>query len=160
MKIVVIGSCGSGKTTLAKQLHKDTQLPLYLLDDYYWKPGFKESEKIEFKKIHNDLCDKPEWIIEGMFTGNLEYRIQKADAIIFLDIPAYKCVYRIFKRAFLNMVSGVERSHMFGCLKYTWKFESKKRTIVDQLLTKYKDSKKIFIVKHSVDLNFVLKTLH
>jgi adenylate kinase family enzyme len=159
MKIAIIGSCGSGKTTLAKELHNKLNIPLYLLDDYFWKPGWQEPERIEFKKIHDNLCDKDEWIIEGMFTSNLEYRIQKADSIIFLDPPVAVCVYRIFKRALLNTFKSITRSHMLGCLKYTWKFNQTKRSIVDALFDKYKDSKQVFIVKNATELDFVLKTL-
>lgn len=66
MKIAIIGNAGSGKSTLALSLHKTLHIPLFHLDQYFWKPGWIEPDRAEFEKIHNALCDKPEWIIEGM----------------------------------------------------------------------------------------------
>lgn len=37
-RVIVIGCPGSGKTTFAKKLHKNTDLPLYYLDAIWHKP--------------------------------------------------------------------------------------------------------------------------
>ena len=41
-KIAIIGCAGSGKTTLAFLLQK-LNLPIYHLDQYYWKPNWERS---------------------------------------------------------------------------------------------------------------------
>ena len=41
MKIAIIGNAGSGKSTLGFELHKKLDLPLYHLDQYYWKPNWQ-----------------------------------------------------------------------------------------------------------------------
>ncbi len=52
-RILVIGSGGSGKTTFSKKLAERSGLPLYHLDALYWKPGWKEPEKAEWRSIRN-----------------------------------------------------------------------------------------------------------
>ena len=88
-RIAIIGNAGSGKSTLSQKLHTITNLPVYYLDQYYWKPGWVRTDPDEYKKMHDAICDKEEWIIDGINLRVMEYRIQRADVVIFLDIPRY-----------------------------------------------------------------------
>ncbi len=45
MKIMVIGSSGSGKSTFSRKLGEILSLPVYHLDLYYWKPGWIETPR-------------------------------------------------------------------------------------------------------------------
>jgi adenylate kinase family enzyme len=165
MRIAIIGCPGSGKSTLALQLHKILNIPLFHLDQYFWKPGWQRPDRDEFKKIHNQLCDQTEWIIEGMAVRLFESRAQQADVIIFLDIPLYICLYRIFKRAFLNF-GKICYSSAPGCpervpdwefLKYVLIFNKRYKPAVEYLLHDYKDQKKIFVIKNQKQLDELIE---
>lgn len=165
MKIAIIGNPGSGKSTLASQLHAILGIPLFHLDQYFWQPGWQQPDYDEFRKKHHQLCDKNDWIIEGMAVWLLEYRIRQADRIIFLDIPLYICLYRIFKRAFLNF-GRVRGSSAPGCpdkipdrkfLRYIWHSHKRQKPEVEDLLRYYKSEKKIFVVKNKSDLSELIK---
>ena len=165
-KIAIIGNAGSGKSTLALKLHKMLGLSLYHFDQYFWKPGWQEPDRDEFEKIHNKLCDQENgWIIEGMAIRFFEYRIKKADCIIFLDISTYHCFYRVFKRA-LTHFGTVYFSSAKGCpecfpswkfLKFIWNFNRQRKPMIEDLLQKYKDTKKIFVVKNGTELKELIK---
>ena len=166
MKIAIIGCPGSGKSTLAFKLHKLLHIPLFHIDQYFWKPGWQRPDREEFRKIHNQLSDGPEWIIEGMAVSHFSYRLAKADVIIFLDVPLYICLYRIFKRAFLNF-GKVFFSSALGCperfpdrefLTYVWNFNSKQKPEVKALLKTYKNDKKIFVIKNQHELEELIKS--
>ncbi len=179
MKIAIIGNAGSGKSTLGLQLHNILHIPLYHLDQYFWKPGWQEPDRAEFEKIHNQLCDKNEWIIEGMGIGQVqvkekvgliatrffEYRIKKADIVIFLDIPTYLCFYRVFKRVlvhfghvyFSNAKGCPERGPDLKFLKFIWNFNSQRKPIIEALLQKYYTQKKVFVVKNKAEVNELIK---
>ena len=161
MKIAIIGCPGSGKSTIAKQLRARLHIPLYHLDQYYWLPGWKRPDKNGFEKIHNALCDQPEWIIEGMAMRNLAYRVERAEVIIFLDVPLWVCLYRIFQRAWTEF-GTIRDTSAPGCperfpdrefLAYVWNFNCKHKPVVEQLLRQYKDTKKIYVVKNSDDID-------
>lgn len=185
MKIAIIGNPGSGKSTLAAKIHAITGIAVYHLDQYFWKPGWQRPDRAEFEKIHHALCDKKagppddlsakaletaealreDWIIEGMAVRHFDYQAAKADVIIFLDIPLWLCLWRIFKRA-ITCYGKVGPAAPKGCpeqmpsiefLSYVWNFNRKHKPIIEALLEKYKDQKKIFVVKHSADLDMLIK---
>lgn len=164
MKIAIIGNSGSGKSTLGVKLSKALNIPLYHLDQYYWQPGWQEPDYFEFTQIHNDLCDQENWIIEGMNCRILEYRFLSANIIIFLDIPAYKCLYRVIKRSLMNF-GKVRTSSAKGCpekipdlkfLKFILTFSKMRKPKIDFLLQYYTDGKKIFVLKNKTQMkNFI-----
>lgn len=64
-KIMIIGSPGSGKSTLATILASKLSLPVYHLDQYYWKPGWQEISKEELAHIQSQILKHDSWIIDG-----------------------------------------------------------------------------------------------
>jgi adenylate kinase family enzyme len=167
MKIAIIGSPGSGKSTLGLKLHKILGIPLYHLDQYFWKPGWVEPNRAEFQKKHNEICDKDEWILEGQGLKFFEYRIERADIIIFLDIPMYLCFYRVLKRAITHF-GRVYFSSAKGCpekgptlkfLKYIWDFNKDKKPFIESLFRQYSDTKKLYVIKNNAELNELLKNV-
>lgn len=168
MKIAIIGNSGSGKSTLALHLHNILHIPLFHLDQYFWKPGWQRPDRGEFAESHHKLCDGDSWIIEGMAIRLFEYRILQADVIIFLDMPLYICLYRIFKRTFLNFgkvyfasAPGCpERFPSFEFLQYVWNFNTKQKREITAFLQKFNGQKKIFVVKNEQELNELINSIH
>lgn len=159
-QIAIIGNAGSGKSMLANKMHNVFKLPVYHLDQYFWKPGWVEPNRVEYEKVHNALCDKDEWIIDGMNLRFLEYRAQKADMIIFLDIPRYQCIWNIFKRTW-NYYGKETPSGAKGCyerfdraflkfLKWVWNFKKRYPNQIREILKQY-PQKKIYIFKSKQD---------
>ncbi|MDR2096312.1 MAG: hypothetical protein LBP76_12475 [Treponema sp.] len=73
-RIMIIGSCGSGKTTLAIQLSNILKLPIIHLDKEYWKPGWVETSKEEWENKQNKLVLDENWIIDGNYGGTFDIR--------------------------------------------------------------------------------------
>lgn len=168
MKIAIIGNPGSGKSTLSLKLHTQLDIPLYHLDQYQWQSGWQKVPLELFKHTHNELCDKDQWIIEGCGTKYIAYRLDKADMIIFLDMPRYVCLYRVFKRAFTHFgkeffssAKGCkERFPSFKFLYYLlWRFPQEKRPKILELLTAHETKKKVSIIKNQNELNRLLLRL-
>jgi adenylate kinase family enzyme len=167
MKIAIIGSPGSGKSTLARKLHEKLQIPLYHIDHYFWKPGWQRPDREEFAKIHHELCDRNEWILDGMALRHFAYRIEKADVVIFLDVPFLTSLYRIYKRA-ISDYWHQRNDNPEGCphkwpdwefLAYIYKFHTKQKSEVKRLLEEHKQYKKIFVIKNNDTLNEVINNI-
>ena len=114
-RIMVLGvSAGVGKSSFAKALSEKIAIPVHHLDSYFWKPGWVESSDEEFRKKQQRLVKQDRWIIEGNYTSTYEIRQQKADTLIYLELPLYVCLYRVFKRRIVNQ--GKTRPDMaLGC---------------------------------------------
>ena len=162
-KIAIIGNAGSGKTTLAFLLQEKLKLPLYHLDQYYWKPGWRRREFEQFATTHNELCELDEWIIEGSYMWLAYHRMHYADVIIFLDVPRYKCIWRVIKRAIIHHGKIIPGSPE-GChqrllsfeflvfLKWVWNYDRRNRVAMMYDLETFRDEKKIYVLGAATDI--------
>ena len=144
-KIMIIGSGGAGKSTLARQLGEMLALPVIHLDKEFWNYGWIETPKEEWYQKQQDLISKPEWIADGNFGGSLELRLDKADTIIFLDFNRIVCMRSVIKRWLTNMgkvrpdmAEGCPEKIDFEFLKWIWQFPQNSRPTIMEKISKYK----------------------
>ena len=97
-RVLVIGSPGAGKSTLATDLAEQTGLKLVHLDQLHWKPGWVESTVYEFDERLAAVLAEPQWIIDGNYGRTLPQRLARADIVIDLDLPAWLCMARVIRR--------------------------------------------------------------
>jgi adenylate kinase family enzyme len=97
-RILVVGSGGAGKTTFARELAERTGLPLVHLDREYWRPGWIEPPKGQWRARVAELIAAETWIMDGNYSGTLELRLTRADAVVFFDVPRWTCVRGVLAR--------------------------------------------------------------
>ena len=77
-RILVVGRCGAGKSTLARDLGVATGLPVIHLDQHYWTPGWVPLPDDEWDEKHDELLTRPEWIVDGSY-GSLNALLSDTD---------------------------------------------------------------------------------
>ncbi|AJD89573.1 hypothetical protein JMA_02560 [Jeotgalibacillus malaysiensis] len=93
MKIRIVGSVGSGKTTLARRLSDEYGTPFTELDQVVLernKEGLEERRRTEAERelVLHDILGRSSWIIEGVHSEEWTHStFEKADAVVFLDPP-------------------------------------------------------------------------
>lgn len=164
-KIILIGSGGSGKSSLARQLGEVLDIEVYHLDLLFWKPGWVSVPKAEQREIQSELVRKEQWIIDGNYGGTMDIRLQEAETIIFLDMPRLLCVYRIFKRWYKyrnqtrpDMGAGTERLR-WQFVKWVWNYPKVKRPAILQKLNELSDQKNIVILRSPNEVRSFLQSL-
>tara|TARA_Y100000310_G_C20661534_1_gene805066 strand:+ start:114 stop:605 length:492 start_codon:yes stop_codon:yes gene_type:complete len=107
-KIYILGSVGSGKTTLAKKISNKLKIPLFELDDVYWKKKYtiKRGESEKRKELSKILGKHKKWIIEGASGSFVGKAVKQADLVIWLDLHHRLLSFRIIKRSFREMLKG------------------------------------------------------
>ncbi|WFL77001.1 AAA family ATPase [Altererythrobacter arenosus] len=98
LRVLVVGPCGAGKSTLARDLAEKLDLPLIHMDQLNWKPGWVESSKAEVRERLGKVVAKERWVIDGTYGGTLDIRTPRADTIVYLDYPITLCLLRVLKR--------------------------------------------------------------
>ena len=157
-KIAVIGGSGTGKSTLAKNLGKILNLPVYHIDAMHHLENWVSRDKDERDRMILEKANKPKWVIDGTYKATLEERVKKADMIIFLDYSTIARLKGILGRYFKD--KGKERPEIPGCkeqmnfdfIKMTVNWKRTKGNTIYEILEKNKN-KKILIFKNRRKLN-------
>ncbi|SDT40324.1 Adenylate kinase [Paenibacillaceae bacterium GAS479] len=141
-KILIIGIVASGKTTLAKRLSIQLNIPWYELDCIVHHRTSEESYKRtadEQVEVIMEIDEHGPWIFEGTDRESYSCLFEMADTIIFLDPPLWKRKIRIFTR-YLKQNLGIEKCHYKSDLKmlrmmYKWtrNFELKREQFESKL---------------------------
>ncbi|VAW23970.1 hypothetical protein MNBD_ALPHA11-825 [hydrothermal vent metagenome] len=162
-RVAIIGSPGSGKSTVAMQLAKVSGLACIHLDQEFWLPGWKEPGKEEWSKKHSDLIAKSSWILDGGFLRTGEDRIQNCDLVVLFNIPTSVCMYRIFKRIILNRgrvrvdgPKGCPEIFDMGFLKYVLFYKRNHKNLRPFILKHLPQSSKLVIISNNGDIERLL----
>lgn len=155
-RVAIIGSCGAGKSTLARSLGKKLNLPVIHLDAYYWQPGWQETNPDRWRERQQELSKGDRWIIDGNYGGTMDIRLTAADTIVWLDFKRYICLWRVFQR-YLQYQGKVRPDMAAGCaerwnwefMQYVWNFPKLHRPKIVDKLTEYQEDKQIIILQNS-----------
>ena len=164
-KVLVIGCCGAGKSTLSKKLEKILKLPLIHLDKHYHKPNWEEPEKDEWEKTLSKLVKQKRWIMDGNYADSFDIRFPLADTIIYLDYPSIKCCLRVIKRNITyfrkkrsDIADGCKERFDLFFLKFVLTFNYKNRENIYNRLENIKTNKEVIILKNDKEVDlFLLK---
>ena len=143
-RVLIIGSAGAGKSTLARTLGSLLHLPVIHLDAIYWQPGWVETGKEEWQRTVAGLAQQETWIMDGNYSGTLATRIAAADAVIFLDFPRWLCLWRILRRRMHyagrtrpDMGPGCSERVTWEFLRWAWNYPARSRPGVRRLLQEH-----------------------
>ena len=103
MKIEIIGSVASGKTTLAKHLSEKLQIPYYQKDNIVWErtpDGDKKRSAKERDRLFEKIISGDDWIVEGSPRKCLKESFACCDYIMLLDVSMMLRLKRVFSRWF------------------------------------------------------------
>jgi adenylate kinase family enzyme len=99
-RVIVTGRAGSGKSTFALALAARTGLPVIHLDVHFWKPGWVAPSETEWREKQRGVLAGDAWIADGNYYETLDLRLERADTVVFLDLPWWLCAGRAFLRGF------------------------------------------------------------
>lgn len=112
MKITIIGNCGSGKSTLAKRIGEKLNIPHIHLDRFWFeanghitnKESEEEKEKVRvyIKNKVEELIKLDSWVSDGWYLRIQPLISEKADHVVFLDIPLWRRLANHFYRIFFS----------------------------------------------------------
>ena len=133
-RVLVIGSGGAGKSTVAREIAARLGLPLVHLDAQYWRPGWTETPADEWSAIVAKLTSEPRWVMDGNYGGTMAMRLAAADTVVFLDLPRVVCLWRVVKRRLMyhgrsrpDITPGCPEQLNWEFLRWIWTFPKRHR---------------------------------
>ena len=142
MKIDIIGSVASGKTTLAATLSKKYNIPYYEKDNIVWERTDKGDRKRTDEardKMFIDILSKDNWIVEGTPRKCLNESFEVCDYIFFLDTKTSVRLKRVFSR-WIRQRMGKEKynskptlSFLKWNIKWVIEFDREKKQLLENL---------------------------
>jgi adenylate kinase family enzyme len=166
-RIAIFGSPGSGKSTLARHLSDRLGLPVTHMDTLYFDPGWVIKPADEFRAALTRVAATDHWIMDGNYltesvtTG----RIDRADTLILLTLPRWRCLWRVIRRSVLSY-GRVRPDQAAGCperldlefFRFVWNYPVKaERT--RHLLLSVADPKTVYFLNGPTDTRRFLALL-
>lgn len=104
-RVVIVGTTGSGKTTLGEVLSEQLGTPFIDLDALHWEPDWQEASLDVFRQ-RVDLATRPDrWILAGNYSKVRDMVWQRADTLIWLDYPLWLILVRLFRRTVKRIIT-------------------------------------------------------
>lgn len=97
-RIVVIGSTGSGKTTMARELAQRLGVPHVEMDALHWEPGWEMAPTDEFRRRIVEATAGDGWAIDGNYGKVRDLVWPRADTVVWLDYSMPVIMWRLWRR--------------------------------------------------------------
>ncbi len=98
--VAIVGASGSGKSTLARILGPRLGLPVFHMDQIHYEGTWVERPMEEKLPIAQAVETQDRWVFEGGMSVTYGNRMQRADMLIWLDLPVGLRLWRVTKRLF------------------------------------------------------------
>lgn len=101
MKINVVGTSGSGKSTVARQLAQKLAVPYIEMDKLYWRPNWQNASDVEFlQRVEQALVSSPAgWVLDGNYTRTKAVKWRDVDWVVWIDYGFCRTLYQAIRRA-------------------------------------------------------------
>ena len=171
-KVAVFGNAGGGKSTLARRLAAVTGLPLYPIDIIKYPEGdYLAGDAVthdEYVRIHADLLNRGQWIIDGFDSVALAWeRFAAADTLVYIDLPLLThhrwVTKRLIKGFFLNPEGWPENSPIWSSTlagyRVLWRCHCRLTPRYRRLVADASSSKRVHHLKSPAEMKAFLQAV-
>jgi adenylate kinase family enzyme len=129
MRIILLGNAGSGKSTMARRLIGEEDIPRLSLDEIAWDKGpIRKSLTESLSLLGQFLKANDQWIIEGCYSDLIEAALPHCTELRFLNPGIKTCVAHCHGRPWepTKFSSPEEQQAMFSDLiKWVEEYETR-----------------------------------
>ena len=110
-RIVVLGTTGSGKTTVAKEIARILGVTHVEFDAYRHGPNWTETPDDIFREQLREALQGDTWVADGNYSVTRDVVWPRATTVIWLDYPLRIVMWRLFWRI---MRRGILRHELWN----------------------------------------------
>jgi adenylate kinase family enzyme len=104
-RVSVVGSPGSGKTTLGRQLAACLDAQFIELDSIFHQPDWAELPVEDFREQVSSRLEAAPWVVDGNYSAVQDLVWKHADTVVWLDLPRRVVVRRVVLRTLRRAIT-------------------------------------------------------
>jgi adenylate kinase family enzyme len=138
VRVAVVGSSGSGKTTFGRALASRLRVPFIELDSIFHQAGWTPLDTEEFRRRVGSIVAGEAWVVDGNYGAVRPLVLERATTVVWLDHSRPIVMWRVIRRSIGRAVSRrelwngnredprtwLEREHP---IRWSWSNFSRKR---------------------------------
>jgi adenylate kinase family enzyme len=98
-RVHVVGTSGSGKSTVAAALARALGVPHVELDALHWLPGWQERPVDEFRAHLSAALATHGWVVDGNYAAQSRDLVwAQVDTVVWLDLPRRTVMRQVVQR--------------------------------------------------------------
>lgn len=108
MRINVIGTSGSGKTTFGRRLAEAIGIPFIEMDAVFWQADWGMPPDEEFFSKLANLLEGETWVLDGNYTRTMTFKWDRVQAVVWLNYSFPRTMTQAMRRAVSRLFSQEE----------------------------------------------------
>jgi len=104
-RISLVGVPGSGKTSVGRRLAASLDVPFIELDSIFHQPEWAELPRPEFRQRVAEAVAGDAWVVDGNYSAVQDLAWQRADTVVWLDLPRRTVTQRVIRRTVRRVVT-------------------------------------------------------
>jgi adenylate kinase family enzyme len=104
-RVSLVGAPGSGKTTVGRNLAASLGVPFVELDAIFHQPQWAELSRDDFRDRVGTAVAAPAWVIDGNYSVVRDLVWDRADTVVWLDLPRRLVMRRVILRTLRRAVT-------------------------------------------------------
>lgn len=108
MRINVVGTSGSGKTTFGRQLANILDIPFIEMDALFWGPNWSSPEDEEFFPRLEKALEGDKWVLDGGYSRTTPIKWARVEVVIWIDFNFPRTVAQAVVRATKRLITKEE----------------------------------------------------
>jgi adenylate kinase family enzyme len=117
-RIIVVGTPGAGKSTLAKELARRLGVPFLELDALFWGPNWTSVGRELFRERVRQALLPTCWVAGGNYSAARDLIWPAADTLVWLDYPLWVSLTRLVRRTWRRVT---KREVLWAGNRETWR---------------------------------------
>jgi len=140
-RINVVGTTGSGKTTVAKRAAEALGYSFVELDALHWEPEWQEAPLEVFRERISEATLESPWVVDGNYGKVRDIVWGRADTVVWLDYSFTRIFLRLLWRTFRRVIT---REKLWSGNRESLALAFSKDSILLWAITSYPKRKKSF----------------
>ena len=108
-RILVYGVTGAGKSTAALAIGARTGLPVTLVDELTWLPGWVPVEESVQREVIGEIVAGERWVLDSSYGDWLGFVLPRAQLVVGLDYPRWLSLSRLVRRTVSGAITREPR---------------------------------------------------